>query len=63
MNYEVQIGSNYNLSTQQAEPAVKFTISQEQFEILVKFADVRRDDELNALYVINNCSFKMVPIL
>lgn len=63
MTYEIQIGSNYNLATQEAEPATKFQITGEQAEILERFADVRRDEELNTLYVINNCYFKIVPIL
>lgn len=62
MNYEIQIGEVTDFESLQSRPKHTFIITESQFEVIRTFADVVKDEELNEVYVINKCRFKVVPI-
>lgn len=61
--WEIQIGQMFNILTNRVEIKQKIEISTEQFEIIKRFADTRKDEDLNPIYILNSCEFKVVPKL
>lgn len=35
--------------------------TREQFTVIEQFADTRKDKDLNTIYRLNQCEFKVVP--
>ena len=61
---EIHIGVSFNLSsageiTQQ--PKQILIITHDQFAIIEQFANQRKDAELNTIYKINECEFRIFP--
>ena len=63
MDYQIQIGEVIDTETNLPQPKQRFNITQDQYFIIEMFADVKKDEELNRIYTINNCDFKIVPLL
>ena len=36
-------------------------ITREQFAVIEQFADTRKDEDLNTIYRLNQCEFKVIP--
>lgn len=60
--YEIQIGEFFDVGTQTNRPRQTMCITTDQFEIIKIFASQRKDAELNTIYKINDCEFKVVPV-
>lgn len=60
--YEIQIGKVLDGSNLlRTIPLKTLKITREQFLILEIFANQVKDSELNTIYKINDCEFKVVP--
>lgn len=61
MDYEILIGEVIELSDQTVKPKQVLIITADQFAMIEMFADIRRDEMLNPIYIINKCEFKVAP--
>jgi len=59
--YEIRIGEVYDLETKTKEPKQTAIITREQLEVINMFADTRKDAELNTIYRLNECEFRIMP--
>ena len=64
MNYEIQIGEVIDLTTGWTlKPKQVITITEDQFDTIKMFANQRRGPDLNTIYRLNDCEFKVIPSL
>lgn len=68
VKYEIRIGETTQICEKQdftikTVPKQVLLISEEQLAIIEQFAHVERDEELNKIYTLNNCKFKILPHL
>jgi hypothetical protein len=63
MKYEIQIGKAFEANSLVAVPEQRIEISEEQFEVIKTFANIRKDSKLNDVYILNDCQFRVVPKL
>ena len=61
MKHEIQIGEVYDQETKSYKPKQTYIITDEQRYIIEMFADVKKDNELQPIYKINDCEFKLIP--
>lgn len=61
MEYEIHIGEIYEINTQSKRPMQIIIISDEQKQIIEHFANTKRDENLNTIYIINQCEFRIFP--
>jgi hypothetical protein len=61
MKYEIQIGEVYDMNASKIIPKRRIIITEEQLSIIEELADIHRDEELDKIYKINACYFKVVP--
>ena len=61
MKYEIHIGEVIDLITGLSKPRQIFIITEEQFAIIEMFANQTKDFELNTIYKLNDCEFKLMP--
>ncbi len=63
MNYEIHIGRIWDLKNHRHVPKQIITITEDQRQALVQFANITKDHELNNIYKINDCEFTIVPVI
>ena len=63
MKYEIHIGRDYDLETKEHKPKHTLIISEDQLRIIKELADIRRDRDLNTIYIINEIEFKIIPVI
>ena len=63
MDYVISIGRIRNMDTGSYDPVSVFQINEDQRTALLAFADIKRDEYLNELYIINKCQFRIEPKL
>lgn len=63
MNYEIHIGEVWDMTNDCYKPKQIIEITSEQLTIIHTFAHIRKDSELNEIYRINDCEFKITPKL
>jgi hypothetical protein len=61
--YEIHIGEVFDLSTNSKKPKQILIITEEQLAVIEEFADQRKDAELNTIYKLNECEFRIFPHL
>jgi len=61
MKYEIHIGEIFDLTTSSKKPKQTLIITQEQLAVIEQFASQRKDAELNTIYKLNDCEFKIYP--
>jgi len=61
MKYEIHIGEVYDLNESKVVPKRKIIITEEQLSIIEELADIHKDEEMNKVYKINACYFRVVP--
>jgi len=61
MKYEIHIGEIFDLATSSKKPKQTLIITQEQLAVIEQFASQRKDAELNTIYKLNDCEFKIYP--
>lgn len=61
MNYNICIGSMWNMDTRMNQPAKMLRITEDQKEILLLFAEKRIDKDCNPIYKIGLCEFTIQP--
>ena len=59
--FEIHIGKTYDLESKTEKPKQTVIITREQFAVIEQFADTRKDEELNTIYRLNKCEFKVMP--
>ena len=59
--FEIHIGEIYDLRSKTKKPKQTMIITREQFSVIEQFADTRKDEDLNTIYRINQCEFKVLP--
>lgn len=59
--YEIHIGEILDLTTNSKKPKQILIITQEQLEVIEQFAYQRKDAELNTIYRLNECEFRIIP--
>lgn len=57
MNYNLNIKTSRYKTVETVNTDIKLKVTQSQLDVLMKFADVRKDSELNEVYTINKCEF------
>lgn len=62
-NYEIQIGEVFDLTTNKNKPKQTIYITDEQLRVIEIFANTKKDADLNTVYIINGCEFRIVPRL
>jgi len=58
-NYEIQIGETFDLKTNSKIPKRTILITQDQLAIIETFAHQRKDADLNIIYKLNECEFRV----
>jgi hypothetical protein len=58
---EIHIRESFDLVNMEHIPNQILNITEEQFQILKLFADITKDEDLKTTYVLNKCSFKVLP--
>lgn len=60
--YEIHIGKALNANNlSKTIPLQKIIITQEQLAVIEMFASQRKDAELNTIYKLNECEFRILP--
>ncbi len=59
--YEIHIGEIFDSTTNSKKPKQIMIITQEQLAIIEHFADQIKDAELNTIYRLNDCEFRILP--
>ena len=59
--YEIHIGEVIEHPSGQKRPKQIMKITDEQRQIIEAFADLRKDENLNTVYKINQCEFRIYP--
>ena len=59
--FEIYIGTTYDLESKIEKPKHTAIITREQFAVIEQFADTRKDEDLNTIYRLNQCEFKVMP--
>ena len=59
--YEIHIGEIFDLTTNLKKPKQVLIITQDQLAVIEQFADQRKDAELNTIYKLNECEFRILP--
>ena len=59
--FEIQIGKVYDLESKTEKPKQTLIITGEQLAVIEQFADTRKDEDLNTIYRLNECEFKVLP--
>ena len=49
------------MDAQKEDAKFKIVITREQFTVIEMFADIEQDEELNKVYILNKCRFKVHP--
>jgi hypothetical protein len=60
-NYKIHIGEIFDLIANENRPKQTIYITDEQFEVITMFANTKKDADLNTVYIINDCEFKVIP--
>lgn len=60
-DYEIQIGEVFDLTLNAKKPKQIIIITAQQKEVIELFANQIKDAELNTIYIINDCEFRMIP--
>lgn len=61
--YEIHIGEITEFPSMNVVPAQKIIISHDQFEVIKTFANTRKDKDLNTIYTLNDCDFKVLAVI
>jgi len=61
--FEIHIGKRFNLELQEYEPMQKINISEDQFMLIERFANIRFDRDLNKIYRLNEVEFIVIPVI
>lgn len=62
--YEIHIEKALNANNlSETIPLQKIIITQEQLAVIEMFASQRKDAELNTIYKLNECEFRILPHL
>lgn len=59
--FEIHIGKIYDLENKSEKPKQTMIITREQLAVIEQFADTRKDEDLNTIYRLNQCEFKVMP--
>ena len=59
--FEIHIGKIYDLESRIEKPKLTIIITREQLAVIEQFADTRKDEDLNTIYRLNQCEFKVMP--
>ena len=59
--FAIHIGKIYDLESKTEKPKLTMIITREQFALIEQFADTRKDEDLNIIYRLNQCEFKVIP--
>lgn len=60
--YEIHIKKALNANNlSETIPLKKIIITQEQLAVIEMFASQRKDAELNTIYKLNECEFRILP--
>lgn len=63
MKYEIQIGHYIDLDTKSSKPLQTMYITEDQFDIIRRFANTKIGKNLETTYILNDCEFSVVPAL
>jgi ABC-type phosphonate transport system ATPase subunit len=58
--YEIHIGEILDLTNNSKKPKHTLIITQDQLAIIEQFASQRKDAELNTIYKLNECEFRIL---
>lgn len=61
MKHEIHIWEVLDLETNSKRPKQTLIITDEQLSVIEQFASTRKDAELNTIYKLNDCEFKIYP--
>lgn len=64
MKYKIEIGKVLRAKQDGLlveAPQQTIIITEEQAEVIKEFAHTRKDKDLNTIYILNECEFRMVP--
>jgi hypothetical protein len=61
MNYEIHIGETFDISANSRKPKLVMIITEDQKLVIESFASQRKDSELNTVYKLNDCEFRIYP--
>ena len=59
--FAIHIGKVYDLESKTEKPKLTMIITREQFALIELFADTRKDEDLDIVYRLNKCEFKVIP--
>ena len=59
MKYQIQIGETFDPTTNSKIPKQTLIITREQLAIIEIFAYERKDADLNIIYKLNECEFRV----
>ena len=57
--YEIHIGEIFDLTTNLKKPKQTLIITDDQRAVIEQFASQRKDAELNTIYKLNECEFRI----
>lgn len=61
--FEIHIGEVFDSDGNTTKAKQTMVITREQFAVIEQFADTRRDENLNTIYKLNQCEFRVFPHL
>ncbi len=61
IKYELHIGETFDLEKGEKCAKQIIQITEEQFAVIQQFAYTKKDADLNTIYKLNDCEFKVYP--
>lgn len=61
MSFEIHIGEVFDIKSNTKKPKQIIIITDEQRAVIEHFASQRKDEELNTIYKLNDCEFRIYP--
>lgn len=59
--YEIHLNQFWSMELERMQPGQKISITEDQFKIIELFANTRKDENLNTIYILNDAHFRILP--
>lgn len=60
-DYEIHLNPFWDMGSESMKPRQVIPITEDQFKIIELFANTKKDENLNTIYILNDVSFQIFP--
>ena len=60
-DYEIHLNPFWDMGSESMKPGQVIPITEDQFKVIELFANTKKDENLNTIYILNDVSFQIFP--